>query len=282
MTLSKKEKGFVGTILILILVFWLLSLPSSGGMDELGEMGIGSKWIFTMPISEDPGFWSRINLFTVGIGAAIVMGLILFARSVGKRFSIVPDRRQSFVELLLDFLYNTVDETVTRKEYVKPIFVISTTLFLFIAVSNILSGVPGISVSVVDGKPVFSYFTDTWITPTADLNTNATYALMVLLISYYFGIKARGFKKWIKSFFEPTPLMFPMNLVGELSKPISHSLRLFGNIYGGGILVFILSYMIKYFLLPIGLWGFFGMFIGLIQALVFSMLAIAYISSQIE
>ncbi len=282
MTLSKKEKGFVGTILVLILIFWLLSLPRSPGMDQLGQIGIGTKWIYTIPVMEDFGFWSRINLLTVGVGAVIVLGLILFARSVGKKFSLIPDRRQSFVELLLEYLYNTVDDTVSRKEFVKPIFVISTTLFLFIAVANIISGIPGISVSVIDGRPVFSFFTDTWATPTADLNTNATYAVMVLLISYVFGIKAKGFKKWAKSFFEPIPLMFPMNLVGEISKPISHSLRLFGNIYGGGILVFILSYMVKYMLLPIGLWGFFGMFIGLIQALVFSMLAIAYISSQIE
>jgi F-type H+-transporting ATPase subunit a len=76
--------------------------------------------------------------------------------------------------------------------------------------------------------------------------------------------------------------MFPMNLVGEISKPISHSLRLFGNIYGGGILVLILSYMVKYLILPVVLWGFFGMFIGLIQAMVFSMLTIAYIAGQIE
>ncbi len=286
MSLSKKEKIFVGILLVAIVVIWAFSLRDVGGMDDLKNMGIGSKWIATLPYgdSESTGFFrlNRINWMTVGVGAAIVIGLIWFARSVGKKMSTVPGRRQSFVELLLDFMYNTVEESITRKEFIKPVFVISTTLFFFITISNLISGIPGVSVSVINGEPVFGLFLDTWYTPTSDLNTNATYAIMILVISHAFSIKARGFKTWIKSFFEPNPIMFPMNLVGELAKPISHSLRLFGNIYGGGILVLILSYMIKYLILPVFLWGFFGMFIGLIQALVFSMLSIAYIAAQVN
>ena len=104
---------------------------------------------------------------------------------------------------------------------------------------------------------------------------------MVFVISHAFPIKAKGFKAWLKGWFEPNPIMMPMNVIGELSKPISHSLRLFGNIAGGAILTFIFSYMLKYFLLPIFLWGFFGLFVGTIQALVFSILVIAYISAQL-
>lgn len=281
MTLSRNEKIFLFILVSAIIVIWIFALPGIGGMDELKNMGIGSKWIFTFPDSQS-GFFTRINILTVVIGGIIVLGLIIFARSVGKKFSMVPDRKQSAVELLLDFMYNTVVDSVTKKEFVKPVFVISTSLFLFIVVSNIISGIPGLNVSLIDGTPKFSLFIDTWYTPTSDLNTNATYAVMVLLISHAFAIKSKGLKKWLKSFIEPTPIMLPMNLVGELSKPISHSLRLFGNIYGGGILVLILSYMAKYFFMPVILWGFFGMFIGIIQGMVFSMLTIAYIASQIE
>ena len=76
--------------------------------------------------------------------------------------------------------------------------------------------------------------------------------------------------------------MLSMNIVGEIAKPVSHSLRLFGNIMGGGLLVLIISYLVKYTLLPVYLWGFFGIFVGSIQALVFTILAIAYIGSVIE
>ncbi|HEY8541971.1 MAG TPA: F0F1 ATP synthase subunit A, partial [Pseudothermotoga sp.] len=75
---------------------------------------------------------------------------------------------------------------------------------------------------------------------------------------------------------------FPMNVIGELSKPISHSLRLFGNIAGGALLTYLLAYMAKYLFLPVILWGFFGIFVGVIQALVFTVLAIAYISSALS
>jgi F-type H+-transporting ATPase subunit a len=280
LSLSKGEKIFVGIILAAIIVTWLFSLPNIGGMEQLSEMGIGTKWIYTF--GEEAGFFTRINWLTVIMGGIICLVVIIFAHGVSKKFSMIPNRKQSAVELFLDFMYKTVEDSITVKEYVKPVFVISTTLFIFIGVANIISGIPGLNVSVINGKPHFSLFLDTWYTPTSDLNTNATYALMTLVISHAFAIKVKGFGNWIKSFFQPVFIMFPMNLVGEISKPISHSLRLFGNIYGGGILVLILSYMVKYLILPVVLWGFFGMFIGLIQAMVFSMLTIAYIAGQIE
>jgi len=280
LSLSKGEKIFVGIILAAIIVTWLFSLPNIGGMEQLSEMGIGTKWIYTF--GEEAGFFTRINWLTVIMGGIICLVVIIFAHGVSKKFSMIPDRKQSAVELFLDFMYKTVEDSITVKEYVKPVFVISTTLFIFIGVANIISGIPGLNVSVINGEPHFSLFLDTWYTPTSDLNTNATYALMTLVISHAFAIKVKGFGNWIKSFFQPVFIMFPMNLVGEISKPISHSLRLFGNIYGGGILVLILSYMVKYLILPMVLWGFFGMFIGLIQAMVFSMLTIAYIAGQIE
>ena len=280
MSLSKGEKIFVGIILAAIIVTWLFSLPNIGGMDQLSKMGIGTKWIYTF--GEEAGFFTRINWMTVIMGGIICVVVIVFAHGVSKKFSMIPDRKQSAVELFLEFMHKTVEDSITVKEYVKPVFVISTTLFIFIGLANIISGIPGLNVSVINGKPQFSLFLDTWYTPTSDLNTNATYALMTLVISHAFAIKVKGFGNWIKSFFQPVFIMFPMNLVGEISKPISHSLRLFGNIYGGGILVLILSYMVKYLILPVALWGFFGMFIGLIQAMVFAMLTIAYIAGQIE
>ena len=103
---------------------------------------------------------------------------------------------------------------------------------------------------------------------------------MVLIISHAFAIKSKGFVSWFKSF-EPTPIMFPMNIVSEIAKPISHSFRLFGNIMGGGMLVLILSSIVKYFVLPVFLWAIFGWFFGIIQAFVFSLLTIVYIGSML-
>lgn len=281
MTLSKKDKIFLGCLIVTIIVVWIFSLKGVGGMDNLKNMGIGSKWIYTLP-GQEPGFSTRINFMTVGIGGIIVITLILIATVIGKKFSLIPDRKQSFFELLFDFMYTAVEDGINDKKYVRPIFTVAMTLFLFISVSNILSGVPGLSVSVIDGKPVFSLFMDTWVVPTSDINTNGTFALVVLLLSHAFGIKVKGFKTWAKAFFEPSPILFPLNLIGELAKPVSMSCRLFGNIFGGGLLVLILSYVLKYLFLPIPMWGFFAIFLGILQALIFSILAVVNIGLQIN
>ena len=183
----------------------------------------------------------------------------------------------------MDFMYEVVESVIDDPKFVKPTFMIATTLFIYISIANVIGGaIPGINVSVVDGHVKFTLFQDTWFSPTADLNTNLTYALMVFVISHAFAIKAKGFGGWLKSWMEPTPIMLPMNIIGELAKPISHYLRLFGNIGGGAILTFMLSYLVKYLFMPVVFWGYFGMFVGLVQALVFSMLAVAYISEKIS
>ncbi|HNW45781.1 MAG TPA: F0F1 ATP synthase subunit A [Thermotogota bacterium] len=281
MTLSRTEKTFVIAMVIAIIVVWILALPEMGGMTDLSDAGIGTRWVYTFPGSEG-SFFTRINFLTVGVGLLITLFLIGVARGIRKTFSLVPNRKQSLVEYLLQFFYDLTGEAINDKRYVKPVFVIAMTLFLFIAASNILSGIPGINVSIRNQETYLTFFTDTWYVPTSDLNTNGTYALIVLVISHIFGIKAKGFKAWAKSFFEPIAIMFPMNVIGELAKPVSHSCRLFGNIFGGGILVFILSYILKFLFLPMFFWGFFGMFFGLIQALIFSVLTIVYIGSQVN
>ncbi len=237
---------------------------------------LGHRWIVQIG-----GF--RINPATLLMSVLVIVIIVWIVLWVRRSLQMIPTRGQSFMEWILESFYKIVEDTVPDPRFVKPTFVVATTLFLYIAVSNLLGSFPGVSfVGYENGElEKISLFVDTWQPPTADLNTNLTYALMVFVISHAFAIKAKGFWRWFKSWFEPNPIMFPMNLIGELAKPLSHSLRLFGNIAGGGILVFIFSYLIKYFLLPVFLWGFFGMFVGIIQALVFSILAVAYISAQL-
>lgn len=243
--------------------------------------GLANRWI--VQLSDKQAWYTRFNPLTIIMSWVIIIGLIIFAVKVGKNFKVVPDRKQSFAEYIMDFMYEVVESVIDNPKFVRPTFMIATTLFLYISIANIIGGaIPGLNVSVVDGNVKFTLFQDTWFSPTADLNTNLTYALMVFVISHAFAIKAKGFGGWLKSWIEPNPIMLPMNIIGELAKPISHSLRLFGNIGGGAILTFMLSYLVKYLFMPVVFWGYFGIFVGLVQALVFSMLAIAYISEKIS
>ncbi|MGC9212108.1 MAG: F0F1 ATP synthase subunit A [Athalassotoga sp.] len=269
---SKAEKIF----LMVFLSFYFAFAIWNAGTVEFPE-GVGLVWQANLPV-----LGIVINPLTVIMTVAIVFALISIGIKFKKSLSFIPSRFQSAIELLLSFLYNLVEDTIPVEELVRPVFYFVSTLFLFIIFSNILGGIPGISVSPTGGGLSINFFNDTWYPPTADLNTNLTYALVVFVASYVFAIKHKGLKAWAKGLISPNPFMLPMNILGEISRPISHSFRLFGNIGGGSLIALMLSYLTKYTLVPIVVWGFFGFFIGAVQAYVFTILAVAYINAQLE
>lgn len=289
--MSTKAKVQLLIFLVVYVTVGMLNIKLGGLPPTPGDAlkNVANRWI----VGPSTGAWyQRINPMTIFMSFVIIGIIIWFAKQVNKDYSIVPTKKQSFAESIMEFIYDIVQSSIPDEKYANITFKIATTLFIYIAVSNLIGGfIPGISVDVsktiTDGGEVirnvkFVLFSDTWIPPTSDLNTNLTYAVMVFVISQYFGIKSKGIKEWFKGFLEPVPFLLPMNIIGELAKPVSHSLRLFGNITGGGILGLTLSYFVKYLFLPPFLWGYFGIFSGLIQAFVFSTLTVAYISSQVS
>ena len=105
---------------------------------------------------------------------------------------------------------------------------------------------------------------------------------MGFVIAHYVAIKTKGLKAYIKEYFQPIFFMMPLNLIGELAKIVSISFRLFGNIMGGSIIILVVSYLTYNILLPPFLNAFFGLFVGAIQAFVFTMLTLVYISVQVK
>lgn len=87
-----------------------------------------------------------------------------------------------------------------------------------------------------------------------------------------------GFGGYFKELFEPFAVLFPMNVIGEIAKTVSVSCRLFGNIMGGAIIITVVSHLTAHFLTPVGLLGYFGLFGGMVQAFVFTMLTLTYIA----
>ncbi len=271
---SKGEKIFLSGFLVVYVIIAIWNLNKI----EFPK-GIGEVWQVKVPL---PSILGTLNPITIIMTAVIFLLITYMAIDFKRHLTKIPSRKQAGIETVLSFVYELVEDVIPVKEFVRPTFYISATLFLFILFSNLLGGIPGISFGVSNHHLILNLFNDTWPSPTGDLNTNVTYAVMVLFISHIFAIKLKGFKTWMKGFVSPNPIMLPMNIIGELAKPVSHSLRLFGNIAGGGIMVLMLSYLTKYTIVPVVLWGFFGFFVGTVQAFVFSMLAIAYISVQLE
>ena len=118
--------------------------------------------------------------------------------------------------------------------------------------------------------------------PTADWATNFALALVTFVLIHAMGMKYRG-RKHLKKLIEPHPLFLPLNIIGELARPISLSFRLFGNVLAGMILLgLIYKPIFLRFLIPVPLHGFFDLFSGSIQTYVFCILSLSFISAAAE
>jgi len=150
-------------------------------------------------------------------------------------------------------------------------FTFVTAIFTFIALCNSISLLP-------------------WMEePTKDLNTTLALGIISFLYIQFYSIKTNGLKAYVKEYFHPFFIMFPLNVVGKLASVISLSFRLFGNIFGGVIIAKIYfgaiegSWLTEIFGIPLGLaiTSFFGLFEGFLQAFVFTMLTITYLSTAV-
>jgi F-type H+-transporting ATPase subunit a len=133
------------------------------------------------------------------------------------------------------------------------------TLFLFIALSNVLAIVPGFRA------------------PTGSLSTTAALALTVFVAVPVFGIMRQGVMGYMRQYLQPTPLMLPFNVIGELSRTMALAVRLFGNVMSGAMIGAILLSIIPFFF-PVVM-QLLGLLTGLIQAYIFAVLAMVYIAS---
>jgi F-type H+-transporting ATPase subunit a len=191
---------------------------------------------------------------------ALLIVLGLFARYKRK---ILPRPIQVLGELIVSMLYGLTEDAL-GKELAKTYAPLICALFMFLLLSNWLGIIPHLE------------------EPTKDLNTTFGLGVMGFFIAHYAGIKSKGFKAYIKEYFQPIFFMMPLNVIGELAKIVSISFRLFGNIMGGSIIILVVSYLTYSLVLPPFLYGFFGLFVGTIQAFVFTMLTVVYISVQVK
>jgi F-type H+-transporting ATPase subunit a len=201
------------------------------------------------------------NLDVMKMTWLVIILLLIFGYICARRRNRVPNLFQVIGELLVSKLYELTEDAM-GKELAKTYAPMVCALFLFLVLSNWLGILPHLD------------------EPTKDLNTTLSLGIMGFVIAHYVGIKTKGFKAYIKEYFEPMFFMMPLNLIGEVAKIVSISFRLFGNIMGGAIIILVVSYLTYNILLPPFLNAFFGLFVGAIQAFVFTMLTIVYISTQ--
>jgi F-type H+-transporting ATPase subunit a len=209
-------------------------------------------------------FGHTVNIDTIwstAVAGAIVLGLGLYMASRAR--SGVPSKLQLAFETVVEAVEGQVQQSLGP---VAPFVVpLAVTLFIFILISNWLSIIPS------------GHHPERLPPPTADVNLTAAMALLVIGSAIVTGIRHRGFGGWLKGYLKPFPVLLPINVLEEIAKPVSLALRLFGNLFAGGVMLLIIGLIPWFVMWPFnGLWKAFDLFIGAVQAFIFSLLAILY------
>ena len=240
----------------------------------------------------DGGFWTiHFDSLAVSILLGLVgIGFIWWV--VRGATSGVPGRRQAFVEVLVSFIDNQakgIFRAGDRNQFVAPA---ALTVFVWVLLMNAMDFLP-VDIVALGTHHISEH--GFRIVPTADVNTTFALALSVWLLMIFFSIKVKGFGGWMHELlFTPfgkwlLPANLLFNAIEYLSKPLSHSLRLYGNMYAGE-LIFLLLWMwaatglvgtIFGSLLGLG-WAIFHILIVALQAYIFMMLTIVYLSMAHE
>jgi F-type H+-transporting ATPase subunit a len=227
-----------------------------------------AKW-FGLTVNTD-------TVWATAIAAVIVIALAFFLRAKVTS-SGVPSGVQLFFEAITIQMRNQIETTIGLRiaPFVLPLAV---TLFVFILVANWLSVLP------LQYKDPSGATHEVIQPPASDINFVLALALFVFVCYHAAGVWRRGLLGYpLKVLKGHVAFLAPINLVEEIAKPISLSLRLFGNIFAGGILVALIALFPAWIMwLPNAIWKSFDLFVGAIQAFIFALLTILYFSQSME
>ena len=220
------------------------------------------------------------TIFFMNFVAIGILALLSFLAT--RRMSIIPTGIQNVFEMLFTFVFDLADSVIgaqAKKYY--PLFL---GLFLYILTSNLMGVIPGM------------------VSPTSNINTTLALALIIFFSTHFFGIRKKGLLKYLDGLCHGVPgwlkpMMFVIEVISEIARPISLSFRLFGNMMAKELLLAILALLIIVFFPSQGLLQkalgvvplvlqpmmiLFGLFVAFIQAFIFTVLSIFYIGGAVS
>ncbi len=199
---------------------------------------------------------------TYAILASVI--LITVALIIRGSMRMVPTGIQNFIETIVDVFLKMAEENIGH-HWGKTLFPLIGTLFMYILLCNFMGLIPGFA------------------SPTSNINTNAAMAIPVFLATHYYGLKVHGFK-YIKHFMGPiwwlSPLMFVIEFIGHMVRPVTLSVRLFGNMVAKHIILLVLA-MLAPWIVPTLILAL-GTLVSFIQAFVFVLLTTLYLAGSVE
>lgn len=238
----------------------------------------------------DPDIVFRIGNFPIATSTMMIflitIILAVFGVIVGRTFRVRPTRFQTAVELLYEQIVGLISQITQSRKHTERILPVIGAMLVYLVIANLIGLIPGLSEITWNGGPVFS-------SPTADFNTTFGLALGSVIALQFISIQDygilghigkflkfkevyQGFKKGLTSGLEALIDFFVgiLDIIGEIAKVVSLALRLFGNMYAGNVLMVIIFGAISV-VLP-AVWLGMNIFVGVLQAMVFSALVAAY------
>ncbi|GAA4874236.1 F0F1 ATP synthase subunit A [Paenibacillus vulneris] len=207
-------------------------------------------------------------LLMIVVTSIIVLILAISGASKGSVTN--PSKIQNFMEWVVEFVEGIIGSTIGSK-HGKPFIALGMTLIMYIFIGNML----GLPFSIVTEDHVAW-----WKSPTADIAVTAALTVIVIVLSHYLGI-TRNTKHYFAHYFEYKGAMLPLHLIEVVSKPMTLAFRLYGNIYAGELMISVIIGAGWFGVLPLLVWQGFSVFVGAIQAFVFTTLTMVYIAQTL-
>ena len=229
------------------------------------------------PLVEFMGLYFNLtNILMITVASLIVFIIAIIST---KKLVMKPTGMQNFLEWVMDFVKGIINSSMDWKDGGR-FHILGITLIMYIFVSNML-GLPFLI--EING-------TEWWRSPTADPVVTMTLATTVIVLSHFYGVKMKGAKEYGKGFFSPLPFLFPLKLIEEFANTLTLGLRLFGNIYAGELFLTLLAGGLAHTnvigtiaAVPLTIiWQGFSIFVGTIQAYIFTMLTMVYLSHKVS
>jgi len=200
-----------------------------------------------------------------------------------------PTGLQNFLEWVIEFVIGIIGSTMDLKKG-RPYLILGLTLIMYIFVANLL-GLPFSIISTAHegasflGMPLDLHgeheaHLSWWKSPTADVAVAGALMAIVIVLTHVEGLR-RNRKHYLKHYIEPYAAFLPLNLIKEVAKPLSLSLRLYGNIYAGEVMISVILGLGWAGIPFLAVWQGFSLFVGAIQAFVFCMLTMVYMSQNV-
>ncbi len=228
------------------------------------------------PIREIFGLsYNPSNILMITVSSLIVF---LIAVLCTRRLAMRPTGAQNFIEWVMDFVKGIIQSNLDWKNGAR-FHLLALTLIMYVFVSNMV----GLPFAVVIGHELW------WKSPTADPLITMTLSVMVIGLTHYYGVKLKGASGYIRGYGQPMKFLAPINIIEEFANTLTLGLRLYGNIYAGETLLALLvslgtsGIIGGIFAFPLMMvWQGFSIFVGSIQAFIFTMLTMVYMAHKVS